>query len=307
MLSPLWTACGRAPKRVIGVVPKGASSTFWQPVYSGAMMAGRDFEVEILWEAPPEETDIARQIEIVQSLIDRGVDGIVLAPSGRGPLVPAVEQAAAAGIPVTIFDSGIDTSLYASYVATDNRAAGAMAAKTVADLLDGKGTIAIVKHLPGSESTEEREEGFAGTIGQLAPKLRIVASEYCLSFRARALSVAREMLETNPDLGALFGSSEAATIGAMRALRALGKERRVKLVGFDSAFSLQQGLRDGVVDVLVVQDPFYLGYAGVKTVVQKLNGVEPPGRIDSPARLVTAANLDDPGIEKLLNPPSIPR
>ncbi len=271
------------------------------------MTAGRDFGAEILWEAPNEETDIARQIEIVQNMIQRDVDGIVLAPSDRHALVPAVEQASEAGIPVTIFDSGIDTEKYVSYVATDNRAAGAMAAKVVGELLNGKGTIAMVKHVPGSDSTEEREQGFAEAIRQLAPKLRVVASEYCMSLRSRALSVAKEMLLAQRGLGAIFGSSEAAAMGSMRALSILGKEGRVKLVGFDASFSLRQGLRDGVVDALVVQDPFYIGYAGVKTVVQKLNGVEPPGRIDSPARLVTAAHLDDADIEKLLNPPSAPR
>jgi ribose transport system substrate-binding protein len=182
-----------------------------------------------------------------------------------------------------------------------------LAAKTVADLLNGKGTIAMVKHVPDSDSTEEREQGFSEVIKQLAPKLRVVASEYCMSFRARALSVAKEMLAAHPDLSAFFGSSEAATMGAMRALGALGKEGRVKLVGFDASFSLRQGLRDGVVDALVVQDPFYIGYAGVKTVVQKLNGVEPPKRIDSPARLVTAAHIDDPSTQKLLDPPAVQR
>jgi ribose transport system substrate-binding protein len=96
-------------------------------------------------------------------------------------------------------------------------------------------------------------------------------------------------------------------MGAMRALGVPGQQRRVKLVGFDASFSLREGLRDDVVDALVVQDPFYIGYAGVKTIVQKLNGVEPPKRIDSPARLVTAAHLDDADIVKLLDPPSTPR
>jgi ribose transport system substrate-binding protein len=194
-----------------------------------------------------------------------------------------------------------------SVVATDNRAAGVMAAKAVADLLNGKGTIGMIKHVPGSDSTEEREQGFSEAIRLLAPKLRVVASEYCMSFRERALSVAKQMLAAHPNLGALFGSSEAATMGAMRALGVPGRQRRVKLVGFDASFSLREGLRDDVIDALVVQDPFYIGYAGVKTIVQKLNGVEPPKRIDSPARLVTAAHLDDADIVKLLDPPSTPR
>ena len=305
LLSALSVACRGDRAWRLGVVPKGASSTFWQSVYAGAVMAGDDFEGEILWESPQEETDVERQIEIVQSLIGRAVDGIVLAPSDRDGLVPVVEQANEAGIPVTIFDSGIGTDQYVSYVATDNRAAGELAAEKVADLLENTGNVAMVRHVPGSDSTDERERGFAEAIAQRFSGIRIAASAYCMSYRDRAFEVSRDMLNAHADLGALFCSSEAATVGAMRALRALGQEGRVKLVGFDSAFGLQQGLRDGVVDALVVQDPFYIGYAGVKTLVQKLSGVEPPRQIDSPARLITARNLDDPDIERLLNPRNV--
>jgi len=302
LLAPFLGACDADPVPVIGVVPKGSSSSFWQPVHAGAVSAGRDLGAEIVWEAPVEETDISRQIEIVRGLIERRVDGIVLAPSDRASLAPVVEQAAVAGIPLTIFDSGIATDRYLSYVATDNRAAGELAAETVAGLLEGKGQVGMVRHMPGSESTEARETGFAEALAQ-----RFVASEYCMSFRAQALAVAKEMLKARPAIRALFGSSEAATIGAMRGIQAAGRDGKVALVGFDAALGLLHGLRAGHVDALVVQDPFYIGYAAVKTVVQQLSGVEPPRTVQSPARLVTARNLDDPEIQKLLDPAAVSR
>jgi ribose transport system substrate-binding protein len=304
LLAPFLGACGASPAPVIGVVPKGSSSSFWQPVHAGALAAGQDLGAEIVWEAPAEETDISRQIEIVRGLIDRRVDGIVLAPSDRSSLAPVVEQAAAAGIPLAIFDSGIATERYLCCVATDNRAAGRLAAETVVGLLEGKGQVGMVRHMPGSESTEARESGFAEALTERLPEVRIVASEYCMSFRAQALAVAKEMLKARPGIRALFGSSEAATLGAMRGIQAAGRDGKVKLVGFDAAFGLLHGLRTGHVDALVVQDPFYIGYAAVKAVVQQLSGVEPPRTVQSPARLVTARNLDDPEVQKLLDPSS---
>jgi ribose transport system substrate-binding protein len=306
LLAPFLGDCGADPVvPVIGVVPKGSSSSFWQPVHAGAVSAGKDLGAKIVWEAPAEETDIKRQIEIVRGLIERRVDGIVLAPSDRASLAPVVEQAAAAGIPLAIFDSGIATERYLSYVATDNRAAGALAAETVAGLLDGKGQVGMVRHMPGSESTEARETGFAGALAERFGGMRIVASEYCMSLRAQALAVTKQMLKAHPGIRALFGSSEAATLGAMRGIQAADRDGKVVLVGFDAAFGLLQGLRDGHVDALVVQDPFYIGYAAVKAVVQQLSGVQPPREVRSPARLVTAENLDDPEIQKLVDPPAL--
>ena len=103
-------------------------------------------------------------------------------------------------------------------------------------------------------------------------------------------------------MDALFCSSEAATVGAARALVARGLAGKIKLTGFDASPSLQQDLRNGVIAALIVQDPFSIGYIGVKTIVDKLDGKTPEKRIDSPARVVRAADLDDPEVMKLMNP-----
>ena len=127
------TGCQRSEVRVVGVVPKGANHIFWQTVHAGAIKAAREFHFEVQWNAPTLEVDSSRQIEIVESMINRHVAGIVLAPVDRQALVGVVERAAREGIPVAVFDSAIDTNRVISYVATDNTEGGRMAARRLAE------------------------------------------------------------------------------------------------------------------------------------------------------------------------------
>ena len=155
--------CNRSSggKRVIAVIPKGVAHFFWQSVHAGADAAGKEFGVEVMWKGPAQETDYSGQINIVEDAINRRVDGIVLAPSHGDALVPIVERAQREGIPVTIFDSGISTETYLSYVATDNRQGGVVAAERLAEKLGGKGNVAILGVKAGSVSTDEREQAMS--------------------------------------------------------------------------------------------------------------------------------------------------
>ena len=295
-------SCNRSDRTVIGVAPKGTSSIFWQAVHAGVIAAGEEYDVDILWNGPPQETEYARQIQIVESMINRRVDGIVLSPSESTALVGVVERAGELGIPVTVFDSGIDTDNYVCFVATDNVGAGRLAAETLNDMLGGKGKIAMVKHVPGSASTGNREIGFHAALEEEYTGLEIVNEQYCMSDRTRALSITEDMLTAHPELDALFCSSEAATVGASQAVRAREMAGKVKIMGFDASPTLQKNLREGIIDALIVQDPYNMGYRGVETVVQKLRGETPPKKIDSSARVVRAADIDTPEVQRLLNP-----
>ena len=295
-------ACNRSDRTRIGVVPKAVAHVFWQSVHAGAVAAGREADVDIEWKGPPTETDFSRQIEIVDAMINARVDGIVIAPTEATALVTVVERAAKEGIPVAIFDSGINTESYVSFVATNNYDAGVLAARQLAELLDSKGRIVVVKMVPGSASTTQREKGFEETLSRDFPEIRILAEQYCMSDRARALAVSENMLTAHPDVNGLFASAEPGTIGAAKALRSRGLSDKVWMVGFDFSDTIEKDLKDGVVDALVVQDPFNIGYAAVKTIVAKLNGETPEKRINSPATIVTADNLSDPNIDALVHP-----
>lgn len=297
-----WAACNRSDKVRIGVVPKAVAHVFWQSVHAGAVAAGREAGVEIEWKGPPTETDFSRQIEIVDSMINARVDGIVLAPTEATSLVTVVERAARMNIPVTIFDSGINTEEYVSFVATNNYAAGALAANKLGEILGGKGSVAMVKMIPGSSSTMLRERGFEETLAAEFPGIEIVDSRFCMSDRARAMAVTENMLTAHPGLDSLFASAEPATVGAGQALKSSGLAGKVKFVGFDSSDTIEQDLREGVIDALVVQNPFNIGYTAVKTVLAKLRGETPDKRIDSPAAVITAEDLSRPEIDALLHP-----
>src|SRR5260370_14853927 len=158
------TACRRGRERVVGVVPQGANHIFWQTVHAGAIKAAGEFGCTVDWNALPREIGASRQIEIVDSMINRGVAGIALAPVDKQALVAVVERASQRGIPVAIFDSAIDTDKIVSYVATDNTEAGRMAARRMGEILGGKGKDGIVGFMPGSASTMERPDGFQAEI-----------------------------------------------------------------------------------------------------------------------------------------------
>ena len=152
LLPVTMVSCRRRGRRVIGVVPKGTNSMFCRSVQAGVPAAGRDFDVEIRWNGPTKETDFSRQIQIVESLINGRVDGIVLSPTERMTLASVVERAADLGIPVTILDSKVATERYVSFVATHNHAAGLSGARRVSALLGGVGRVAVIRDVPGVSS-----------------------------------------------------------------------------------------------------------------------------------------------------------
>ncbi len=301
----LVPACRRqsSGKRVIAVIPKGTSHFFWQSVHAGAEQAAKENGVEIMWKGPEHEIDYAAQINIVEDAINRRVDGIVLAPTHKDALVPIVERAGREGIPVAIFDSGIGTENYVSYVATNNVQGGAVAADRLATRLGGKGKVAILGVKAGSVSTDQREQGFQDTIKQKYPGIEIVAFQYGEADRARSLDRATDILTAHPELNGFFASNESSTVGVVQALKQKGLGGKVILVGFDSSPNLIDDLKAGAIDSLVLQNPFKIGYESVKAMAAKLNGQTPPRLIDTGVALLTKDNLETPPMQQLLKSP----
>lgn len=168
---------------------------------------------------------------------------------------------------------------------------------------EGKTELIVIKVVPGSASTTARENGFMDTVKKsYSDQMEVVDSKYGMSDRAMSLRVAEDLLTANPGVQGIFAANEPGAVGALEAVKARGLAGKIKIVGFDSSPSLEEGIRDGVLDSLVVQDPFSIGYQGVKTIVEKLNGKTPLNRIPTRATLITKENIDDPEIQKLLHP-----
>lgn len=298
----LAASCQSNKKKIIAVIPKSTSSIYWISVQAGALAAAQEFNVSILWTGPAQESEYSRQIEIVDSMITRRVDGIALAAAERKALVRTIDRAAAEKVPLTVFDSGVESTNYVSFVATNNYEAGQLGGRTLAKLLNGKGKVAVVMHAPGSGSTMDRERGFEDVIRKEFPGIEIVAEQYGQADRAKSMSAAENIFTAHPDLNGIFGSSEPCAVGISQALKSRKLSGNVKFVGFDSSDGLIEDMKAGVIDALVVQDPFKMGFEAVHTIVQTLKGETPSKRMDLSARVVTRDDLDKPEVKQFLFP-----
>jgi len=299
---------GEDERLTIAVIPKGTIHEFWKTVHAGAEMAGQELNVEILWKGSLQEDDREAQIGVVENIITRKVDGIVLAPLDDAALRRPVDEAMRSGIPVVIFDSSLQGENYVSYVATDNFKAGQLAGQYMANLLDGKGKVAVLRYAEGSDSTVKREDGFLDAMRAVKGIEVVSSNQYAGVSTESALKAAENLLTRfgatagNLQIDGIFCATEPTTLGILRALENAGCAGKVRFVGFDSSEKMIAELQAAELDGFVVQNPLKIGYLGVKTLVQHLRGGEVPRRIETGSTLVTKQNLNDPEIHELLNP-----
>jgi len=287
----------------IAVIPKGMTHEFWKSIHSGAVKAGRELGVQVIWKGPQKEDDRAQQITVVEDFISRGVDGIVLAPLDDRALVRPVQDAVREKIPVVIIDSGLQGSDYVSYVATDNYKGGVLAARRLGELLGGRGRIFLIRYQEGSASTVQREAGFSDTVAKEFPGLEIlVKDQYAGATTETAYQLAENLISRFPDVQGVFTPNESSTFGTLRAIQESGLAGKIVFVGFDSSPKLVQGLRDGDIQGLVIQNPARMGYLGVRTIVAHIKGEPVDKVVDTGVALATKDNMDTPEIKALLSP-----
>jgi ribose transport system substrate-binding protein len=290
-------------RRTIAVIPKGTTHVFWRSVHAGALAAAHDLDVDIVWQGPQREDDRSAQVRVVEDMISRGVDAIVLAPLDDRALVPVATEASREHIPVVIFDSGIQWDGLVSFVATDNRQGGVLAAERMNELLGGAGRVMMMRYQEGSASTSERERGFLETMEQRFSQIEIVSSnQYGGATTETAYQTAENLLVRFPDVDGVFTPNESTTFGMLRALQEGNRAGEVKLVGFDANEALVTALRQGQVHGLVLQNPMRMGELAVRTAVARLDGQPVEPRIDTGATMVTRDNMDEPTVAALLSP-----
>jgi ribose transport system substrate-binding protein len=252
------------------------------------------------------EDDRDQQIQTVENFMTRRVNGIVLAPLDSQALVKPVANAVQARIPVVIIDSDLKSDKYVSFVATDNYKGGVLAAEEMGKLLNGKGNIILLRYAVGSASTEAREAGFLDTLKSKFPDLKLLSSDqHAGATRETAYQASQNLLNRfGHEVNGVFCPNETSTIAMTKALRDIGKGGgKVKMIGFDASSQSLEDMKNGDVQGLVVQNPLKMGYLGVMTVVQALQGQKVPKRIDTGAALVTPQNMDQPDMNELLHPP----
>jgi ribose transport system substrate-binding protein len=292
----------------VAMIPKGTTHTFWRAIHAGADRAGKELGVEVIWRGPLREDDRDSQVSEVEGFISRGVSGIALAPLDEAALVGPVNDAMSKKIPVVIFDSGLKGDNFVSFVATDNVKGGQLGGERLVEAMGGKGKVVLLRYAEGHDSTTRREEGFLAAL-RAHPGIEIVSSnQYGGADVESAYKKSEAVLSTlkTPQGGlsidGIFTPNESGTFALLRVLQDNGWAGKVRFVGFDASDGLIQGLRDGKIDGLVVQDPVRMGYLGVTTLVSHIKGQKVERRIDTGVRLVTKDIMDNPDVKELLKP-----
>ena len=295
---------GAGGKPLIAVIPKGSTHEFWKAMHAGAAKAAREHGARIDWKSAVKEDERPGQISVVEDFVNRKVAGIVLAPLDDQALVGPVEEAKAAGIPVVIVDSGLRSTSWVSYVATDNKKGGSIAAEALGTALQGEGRVVMMRYQEGSASTSLREAGFLETLRTKFQKIEILSdNQHGGATTDSAMAVAENLLAKHKDtVTGIFCPNESTTMGMLRALQTTKLAGKVRFVGFDSSSKLVEALKAGEIDGLVLQNPFRMGELGVKTILDHLKGQKVERVQDTGATLATKANMDQPDIKILLVP-----
>ena len=308
VLSFITPSASAAESLDIAVIPKGTSHEFWKSIHAGALKAQQELQangqpVKIIWKGPLREDDREQQIQVVENFISQRVDGMVLAPLDNRALVAPTERAIRARVPVVIIDSALKSDLPASYISTDNYKGGQLGAQHLSKILGGKGKVILLRYQVGSASTEEREAGFMDEIKKHSGIKVISQDQYAGATRDSAYKAAQNLFNRYKDVNGIFCPCEPVTIGVLMALKDIGKTGAVQLMGFDSGTQSVEGLKNGSVQGLVVQNPLKMGYLGVMTMVDHINKKKVPRRIDTGVQVVTPENMNQPEMNELIYPP----
>ncbi|MCC8167064.1 MAG: ABC transporter substrate-binding protein [Planctomycetes bacterium] len=292
----------------IAVIVKTLNSSFWQNVNTGSTDAATEIKAAgapyfVSFNGPDAETEIEKQVNMVDNAVNRGVAAIVLAPSDPDALVPPLRRARNAGIPVIVVDSDLsDPSLYLSFLATDNRAAGELCAREMIERLGGpdkEAKIAIMSYVAGVGSEIGRVGGFREYIAANS-KFTIVNNYYSNADMITAMNQTTDVLAANPDLAGIFGANEPTAVGMGRAVKTKGMSGKIVAIGFDGDQNLQGFVRDGTLQGIAVQSPYNMGYLGVKAAVDALGGKSIDKNIDTGIIFVTVENIDTPAAQNVL-------
>lgn len=284
------------------VVSKGFMHEFWQTVKMGSDAAAEELNVKTSFVGPSDETQIDQQIQLIENTLAKKPNGLLLAALDGNALIPSVNRMHAKNVSIVTFDSGVNSDIPSAFVATNNKKAGAMAAAEVGRLLNGKGKVGIVAHVAGTTSAIDRVDGFVEHMKANYPNIVLLDPLYSDGDPQKAMNQTMDITRANPDLAAVYGTNEGSSMGVATAIQSMGKKDKIKVVGFDSSEAIVNFVETGVMQAAVVQDAYSIGYIGLKTLHQVMNGEKVEKLIDVPAVLVTGDNLRDARIQKVINP-----
>lgn len=285
----------------IELVSKGFQHQFWQAVKKGAEQRGEELGVEINFVGPGAETEIEKQLQMLQSAIDRAPDAIGYAALDPEACIPALENAEAAGIPVAYFDAPCNSEVGKTLAATDSKVAGALAADHMAELIGGAGKVGIVAHSQINSTGVERRDGFVEKIESDYPDIEIVDIQYGDGDHLKSADITKSMLNAHPDLKGIYATNEGSAVGVANALTELGKDSSdIVAIGFDSGAAQMDAIKEGILAGAITQDPIGIGETVVQAAYDLAKGKEVDEFYDTGSYWYDATNIDDPKIAAVL-------
>jgi ribose transport system substrate-binding protein len=301
-----WQAPALAQKPTIPIIVKDTTSFYWQIVLAGARKAGQDLNVTVPELGAQSESDINGQISILENAVAGNPAAVVIAPTQFAALGKPID-AAAKQVKIVGIDSAADSKSFTSFLTTDNVQGGRVAGEALAAAIakqygKAEGNVALMTSLPGVGSLDQRAKGFKEVLAEKYPGLKLIADKVADGQATTALNIMTDLITANPDLRGVFASNLIMAQGAGQAIAENKLQGKIKLIGFDNDDKLVKFLSDGVIAGLVVQDPYRMGYDGIKTALAASKGDKVAGFVDTGVNLITKDNMNSPRSQELLNP-----
>lgn len=302
------TASAQDKKYTIALIPGLTTDAFYISMRKGAEAAAKAVGAELVFQGAPEFNPVL-QVPVLDAVIARKPDAILIAPTDKTQLVQPLKKAIDAGIPVVTVDTFIGTGKYqtgegdadfpVSYVASDNVLGGRMAARALASAVGGKGKVYVSNVKPGISTTDQREEGFKDEMKNY-PDIQVLDTQYNDNDANKAASQLQSVIARNGDLVGVFGANLFSALGAANGVQQAGKTGAVKVVAFDAPTSIVDNLKTGLVDIAIAQHPAEIGYFGVMAAYAHLTGQSVPTSIGTGFTVMDAKNIEDPNVAKFV-------
>lgn len=293
-------AAGGGTKPYIPVISKGFQHQFWQAVKLGAENAAKDLNVDITFEGPENESQVDKQMEMLQAALDKKPSALCFAALDSKAAIPLLEKAKAANIPVVGFDSGVDSDIPVTTAATDNIAAAATAADKMAELIGGSGKVGVIVHDQTSRTGIDRRDGFVNEMKAKYPNIQIIGPQYGGGDQLKSTDLAKAMIQANPDIKGFFGANEGSAIGVVNAVKELNRAGQIVVIGYDSGQAQIDAINSGLEAGAITQNPIGIGYKCVESAVKAIKGESLPKTIDTGFYWYDKTNITDPKIAAVL-------
>jgi ribose transport system substrate-binding protein len=300
-VSALWLSTRSAgAETYIPVISKGFQHQFWQAVKLGAEKAAKELGVRITFEGPENETQVDKQLQMLQTALAKKPQAICFAALDSKAANPLLKKAQAAKIPVIGFDSGVDSDIPVATAATDNVAAAGLAADKMAQLIGDDGEVAAVIHDQTSRTGIDRRDGFLNQMKTKHPKIKVVDVQYGGGDHLKSTDLAKAIIQAHPNIKGMFGGNEGSVIGVMNAVKELHKQGKIVIIGYDAGKQQKDAVRSGLMAGSVSQDPVGIGYKCVEAAVKAIKGVAIPKTIDTGFKWYDKTNIDSAEMKPLL-------